>query len=503
MYFRRLPSTILFFLGVASASAQNLPISSKQLPLPTTSTPGVVYAGSAPSGQFLTGIGTNGHQTYAPLTSAQIIAALGYTPPSSSNSVTSFDTRTGVVTLLFNDVTTALGYTPLSSAATVTIAGKSLSLNSGSISLSAADLSNGTTGSGAVVLASGGTFSIAGATGLTSTQVLAALGSTPLSATTTTTVAGKTLALNGGSVTLSASDLTNGITGTGSVVLSSGGVFSIASATGLTSTQVTSALGFTPVSASSTVVSFDGRSGAVTLTSADVTAALGFTPASTSSSVVTSFNTRNGSVTLTSTDVTTALAYTPAASNASLTIAGHVATLGGTTTLAASDMTNGTTGTGSIVLASGGTFSVANATGLTSTQVTSALGFTPAASSASVTIAGHTVTLGGSASLSFSDLIPSFSGSLTATGSNQSGALSITSAINVVTNVSPGTGVKLVAASVTGTEQTIVNASSNALSVYPNGTEQINTYGASAPAIVAAGGRTDCWVNTSTQWYCR
>lgn len=45
------------------------------------------------------------------LSSGDVTTALGYTPPSSA--VVSFNTRTGAVTLSSGDVTTALGYTPL------------------------------------------------------------------------------------------------------------------------------------------------------------------------------------------------------------------------------------------------------------------------------------------------------------------------------------------------------------------------------------------------------
>lgn len=57
-------------------------------------------------------------------------------------------------------------------------------------------------------------------------------------------------------------------------------------------------------STSSGVTSFNTRKGAVILTSTDVTNALGYTP-------VRSFNGRNGVVTLTSSDVNTALGYIP------------------------------------------------------------------------------------------------------------------------------------------------------------------------------------------------
>jgi hypothetical protein len=59
------------------------------------------------------------------------------------------------------------------------------------------------------------------------------------------------------------------------------------------------------------VKSFNTRTGAVILTSLDVTTALGYTPLQVA---VTSFNTRTGAVTLTSLDITTALGYTPVSS---------------------------------------------------------------------------------------------------------------------------------------------------------------------------------------------
>ena len=64
------------------------------------------------------------------LTSSDVTTALGYTPPSSA--VSSFNTRTGAVTLTSGDVTTALGYTPLNGVPTldqVVTAGSNSTLN--------------------------------------------------------------------------------------------------------------------------------------------------------------------------------------------------------------------------------------------------------------------------------------------------------------------------------------------------------------------------------------
>lgn len=62
--------------------------------------------------------------------------------------------------------------------------------------------------------------------------------------------------------------------------------------------------------AGTTVVSFNGRQGAVTLSSSDVTNALGYTPLNSTTGVA-SVNGRRGDVTIQSADVTTALGYTP------------------------------------------------------------------------------------------------------------------------------------------------------------------------------------------------
>jgi hypothetical protein len=90
------------------------------------------------------------------------------------------------------------------------------------------------------------------------------------------------------------------------------------------------------------VSSFNTRTGAITLSSTDVTNALGFTPVTNARTItingttkdlstnitfttggVTSFNTRDGAVTLSNTDVTTALGFTPVTQARTLTINGQ------------------------------------------------------------------------------------------------------------------------------------------------------------------------------------
>ena len=110
------------------------------------------------------------------------------------------------------------------------------------------------------------------------------------------------------------------------------------------------------------VLSFNTRTGNITLTSLDVTNALGYTPA-VAGSGVTTFNTRAGAVTLTSLDVTDALGYTPG------TGSGTVTSVGGTGTVSGLSLSGTVTTSGNLTL--GGTLS------LTSSDITTGLGFTP------------------------------------------------------------------------------------------------------------------------------
>ena len=57
-----------------------------------------------------------GNKTWAALASTDVTGALGFTPLSSSTGVTSFNTRTGAVSLASTDVTGALGFTPVNKA---------------------------------------------------------------------------------------------------------------------------------------------------------------------------------------------------------------------------------------------------------------------------------------------------------------------------------------------------------------------------------------------------
>lgn len=170
----------------------------------------------------------------------------------------------------------------------------------GVVSLAASDLTNGSVGSGAVVLATGATVSLSSATGL------------PL----TTGITGTLGVGNGGTgaVTLTAHGVLVGA-GTGAVAITTAGTVNEA--------LVSNGSGADP--------SFQV--------------------------VVNSFNTRTGPVTLTSGDVTGALTYTPLAANQTITLSGDVTGSGATAitaTLANSGVSAGSyTGTNITVDAKG------------------------------------------------------------------------------------------------------------------------------------------------------
>jgi len=83
---------------------------------------------------------------------------------------------------------------------------------------------------------------------------------------------------------------------------------------------------------------------------------------------------------------------------------------------------------------------------------------------------------------------------LTATGSDQSGALKVTSAKNAFSTVSSGTGAVLDSNAAAGDTQMIYNGGANALKVYPPSGAQINALGTNAPMTLA--------IRTACEFYC-
>jgi len=207
--------------------------------------------------------------------------------------VDSFNTRTGAVTLLSSDVTTALGFTPynstnpsgyITSSASITGAARRIEFIDGPRNLSDR-LPNTLSRSVNFDFVSAGVVAGTGSYGGVMTF-------SPWDGTTTSTGDSSyqlAFANRSGSNASGVPDLKirNGIdatwSGTWHTFLHSGNFSTIIG---------------------TKVDSFNTRTGAVTLTSTDVTTALGYTPLS--GSKVDSFNTRTGVVTLTAADVSTA-----------------------------------------------------------------------------------------------------------------------------------------------------------------------------------------------------
>ena len=99
------------------------------------------------------------------------------------------------------------------------------------------------------------------------------------------------------------------------------------------------------------------------------------------------------------------------------------------------------------------------------------------------------------------DLLRTVSTSLTATGSDQSGALALTTDDNVVTTVAASTGVKLMAKPATGAKiVNVMNWGANPLKVYPATGESFNGLAANAPITLAVGGILEARSDTTTRW---
>jgi hypothetical protein len=184
------------------------------------------------------------------------------------------------------------------------------------------------------------------------------------------------------------------------------------------------------------VSSFNTRTGAITLTSSDVTTALGFTPISgvsteiiqdaaaslftsgthtgisvsypdTNNAInltntgVLSFNTRTGSVTLTSGDVTTALGFTPTTYTApilgstTLTSGTTITTVAGLTSVTSTSFVGALTGNASTV--TNGVYTTDTAT-VTNTMLAGSIANNKLTNS-SVTVNGSSISLGGSATV--------------------------------------------------------------------------------------------------------
>ena len=89
---------------------------------------------------------------------------------------------------------------------------------------------------------------------------------------------------------------------------------------------------------------------------------------------------------------------------------------------------------------------------------------------------------------------------LTAAGTVQADALTLTTAINNVTTVGSGTGVKLPTA-IGGLLVIVRNGGANALNVYPNTSDTINAAGANVAYSLSVGATLQFIAMNATNWY--
>lgn len=89
---------------------------------------------------------------------------------------------------------------------------------------------------------------------------------------------------------------------------------------------------------------------------------------------------------------------------------------------------------------------------------------------------------------------------LTAAGTNQATALSITAAVNQFTTVAAGTGAVLNTAQTFGVPQTVYNGGANPLRIYPPSGGKINQLTTNAAMLLAINTACSFWRATSTQW---
>jgi hypothetical protein len=90
--------------------------------------------------------------------------------------------------------------------------------------------------------------------------------------------------------------------------------------------------------------------------------------------------------------------------------------------------------------------------------------------------------------------------SLTATGSNQGGALALTAGINVITGGAANTGAILEATSTPGFQQKILNRSGSAKLLYPPSGDAIENLGTNAATTINDGGNVVCNWDSSHLW---
>lgn len=89
---------------------------------------------------------------------------------------------------------------------------------------------------------------------------------------------------------------------------------------------------------------------------------------------------------------------------------------------------------------------------------------------------------------------------LTAAGTNQATALSITAGVNQFTTVASGTGAVLNTAQTFGVPQVVYNGGANPLRVYPPTSGKINQLATNAAMLLAINTACTFWRVTTAQW---
>jgi hypothetical protein len=158
-----------------------------------------------------------------------------------------------------------------------------------------------------------------------------------------------------------------------------------------------------------------------------------------------------------------------------------------------------TAGTGISLTQNANDIAIAN-TGVTSITGT-ANQVTASASTGAVTLSTPNVFIAPGTIRDTTGMAYSTNATVTATGTNQATATQLSTSYNVITAALAGTGVILPTPSTVGYIINIVNRGANPVSVYPNGTDQIDGLAASLPVVLPVNATATYQASSLSQWY--